>query len=282
LELIANAGYYETGYRDSVSLTGAQQVGKAAKTAVSWTVNSLPEGTSVKVYTRHSLDGGSTWTDWAQVANNGDPIPGVTQTTDLSNARFQYRVELATTDVAVTPSVASISLSFTSGYKPSQTFTLEPIDVSDIGTVAGSVIDWTATTPSGTSVTVETSLDGTTWTPVTDGGPFVADGTDLTGKSLHIRYTLSTADTNFTPTMESLEWRIAQAEPNRIKPVTGTLVLTPDGVDRWHLENTPYSTGWHAYGSPRNDESLQVPVEIDGEGTIELWAHDDGRSLQRD
>src|SRR5690606_4189972 len=148
LELIANAGYYETGYRDSVSLTGAQQVGKAAKTAVSWTVNSLPEGTSVKVYTRHSLDGGSTWTDWSQVANNGDPIPVITQTTDLSNARFQYRVELATTDVAVTPSVDSISLSFTSGYKPSQTFTLVPIDVSDIGTVAGSVIDWTATTPS--------------------------------------------------------------------------------------------------------------------------------------
>src|SRR5690606_25587884 len=124
--------------------------------------------------------------------------------------------------------------------------------------------------------------DGTTWTPVTDGGTLIPDGTDLTGKSLHIRYTLSTSDTNFTPTMESLEWRIAQAEPNRIKPVTGTLVLTPDGVDRWQLENKPYSTGWHAYGSPRNDESLQVPVEIDGEGTIELWAHDDGRSLQRD
>src|SRR5690606_38011665 len=114
------------------------------------------------------------------------------------------------------------------------------------------------------------------------GGTLIPDGTDLTGKSLHIRYTLSTSDTNFTPTMESLEWRIAQAEPNRIKPVTGTLVLTPDGVDRWQLENKPYSTGWHAYGSPRNDESLQVPVEIDGEGTIELWAHDDGRSLQRD
>lgn len=282
LELIANAGYYKTGHRDSPTLTGLRQVGKAANTAISWTANT-PASTSVKVHTRHSLDGGTSWTDWVEAANGG-PIPGITQSTDLSNASFQYRVELATDDVAVTPSVDTLSLSFTAGYKPSQTFTLSPVDVSSVGTAVGSVLSWVESKPTSTSVIVEASLDGTNWTPVTNGGALVPSGTDLAGKSLHIRYTLSTSDTSITPTLQSIEWRIAQAEPHRIKPATGVIVLTPSGVGLWQLEPKTYATSWHAYGEPRAPEVLRVYIpELlrDEEGTIELWAYDDGRDIRR-
>lgn len=58
---------------------------------------------------------------------------------------------------------------YTSG---NRTFTL---DLSDIKNAAGSYIQWAATTPKDrlgaevTSVTIETSLDGTTWTEATSG-----------------------------------------------------------------------------------------------------------------
>src|SRR5690606_19650119 len=87
---------------------------------------------------------------------------------------------------------------------------------------------------------------------------------------------------NFTPVMESFEWSIEQADSNRIRPVTGTIILTPNNVDRWQLENKPYATGWHAYGTPRNNETAYVPTELSAKGTIELWAREDSRSLQKD
>lgn len=281
LRMAVIPAYHTSGHRDSPEITGIRQVGKAAQTSVSWNINDQPTGTSVKVYTRHSLDDGATWTDWAEVANSGDPIPGIAQATDLTNARLQYRVELGTTDTSVTPSVDSLSISLTSGYKPSQTFTLTPIDVSSIGEVADSAMNWTANTPSGTSVAIEASIDGSDWSPVTNGGSFITSGTDLTGKSLYIRYTLTTSDTRYTPTMQPLEWRIAQAEPNRIKPATGVIVLTPNNADRWQLEHRPYPTGWHAYGTRRNDETAYVPIELKAKGTIELWAYEDIYDMQK-
>src|SRR5690606_40343015 len=230
LRMAVIPAYHTSGHRDSPEITGIRQVGKAAQTSVSWNIDDQPTGTSVKVYTRHSLDDGATWTDWAEVANSGDPIPGIAQATDLTNARLQYRVELGTTDTSVTPSVDSLSISLTSGYKPSQTFTLTTIDVSSIGEVAGSFLSWTEDKPDGTDVVVETSIDGANWTTVTNEGEPIPEGTDLTGNDFYVRYTLSTSDTSIAPTMQSLEWRIAQAEPGLIRPATGTVALTPSGA----------------------------------------------------
>ncbi|OYD08550.1 distal tail protein Dit [Paludifilum halophilum] len=270
------SGYLTSGYRDSPVVTSLQQVVKAARTAVSWVNNAVPTGTSVRVYTRYSPDGGMTWATWAEVANNGDPVTGISQDTDLSDAQFQYKVELSTEDVSVTPSVDSLSYDFYTGYKPSQTFSFPAQDVNSIGVSAGSVIDWTAnTTDTGTSVTVETSLDGSTWTTATDGGSLVSSGTDLTGKSIYVRYTLSTNDTNNTPTMDYIEWRIAQNEPNHIVPATGAVVITPTNVARWQLESKPYPTSWHDTGT-REDETAKVWVKqfattSGNGGTAALW-----------
>src|SRR5690606_1237142 len=186
------------------------------------------------------------------------------------------------TDTSVTPSVDSLSISLTSGYKPSQTFTLTPIDVSSIGEVAGSFLSWTEDKPDGTDVVVETSIDGANWTTVTNEGEPIPEGTDLTGNDFYVRYTLSTSDTSIAPTMQSLEWRIAQAEPGLIRPATGTVVLTPSGAELWQLEHKPYATGWHVTGEAREPEPLRVlraDALVDEEGTVELWAQEDGRTM---
>src|SRR5690606_41987982 len=94
-----------------------------------------------KVYARVRLDGGNGWTEWTEAAPGN--FPGIDQTTDLSNARIQYRVELETADVSITPFFDGLSYVLTSAYKPSQTFALPPVDVSNIGTVARSVLHCT-------------------------------------------------------------------------------------------------------------------------------------------
>src|SRR5690606_16126649 len=76
------------------------------------------------------------------------------------------------------------------------------LDLSPVGTAAGSSISWTATTPADTSVTVETnlSLDGGQtwqgWQQVTNGGPIpgISAGTDLSNARLQTRVTLQTTD----------------------------------------------------------------------------------------
>jgi predicted phage tail component-like protein len=281
LTMSITSGYHTSGYRES-PVTNPSRVVKAAEARQEY-FGDLPEGTSVKLETQYSLDGGTTWSEWAETENGGQ-IPGITQNTDLSNARFKYKFILSTTDVAVTPSLDRSVYTFTTGYKPSQTFTIPAYSVGSIGVVASSSVTWTETTPASTEIKVESSLDGETWTAVENGGELLPAGTDLSGKSLYLRYTLSTSDTRYTPMMGSaLTWAIAQQESSRIIPATDTLVLTPSNVDRWQLEAKQYATGWHAYGTPRNAETLRYKSDIlnSAEGTIELWAQEkDGSNMR--
>ncbi|MBA4542004.1 phage tail family protein [Thermoactinomyces daqus] len=277
------SGYVASGSYES-PVVDISQVGKAASTLQNWTMFSTqPPGTTVTLSTRYSLDGGSTWSAYADTTNGGT-IPGISQSTDLSNARFQYKFTLSTTDVGATPQIDKTTYTFTTGYKTSQTFTLPGYSVGSIGTSAGSLASWTETKPSGTNIVVESSLDNTNWSVVTNGGTLFANGTDLTGKTLYLRYTLSTTDTSQTPTMgASLTWKIAQQDPAKIIPATSTLSFTPTNVARWQLEAKPYATGWQPYGTARNAETLTYKASIlnAAQGTAELWAYEEGENAVR-
>src|SRR5690606_37233952 len=273
LRLYVKSGYHTIGTYTS-QVFDVSTVGTAVDSLLtgSYTASS---GTSVSVEV--SIDGG------VFTATSFDSaIPGIAGTTPST---LQYRIILETTDVSVRPSLEEITIQIVAQgtvYVPEKTFSLTPVDVSSVGTAAGSIIEWKADTPTSTSITIETSLDGSTWTPVTNGGSFIPGGTDLTGKSVYIRGTLKTTDTSVSPALSYIEGRIAQQEPNRIKPATGTIILTPNGVDRWQLERKPYATGWHAYGTTRNDESSYLLFGFNTEGTIEIWAYEDGRALPKD
>lgn len=100
-------------------------------------------------------------------------------------------------------------------YHPTGTWTSQPIDLSPVGQAAASAISWQADTPPGTAVTVEASLDGgQTWATCANGGeiPGILPGTNLTGKSLLVRATLSTTDTAVTPVLHSLTVEVAHEE----------------------------------------------------------------------
>ncbi|MBA4542884.1 phage tail family protein [Thermoactinomyces daqus] len=279
------SGYKTSGTYESPAID-ISQVKKASSTLQNWTAyGSQPAGTSISLQTRFSTDGGTTWSAY-QDTTNGSSIPGITQTTDLSNARFQYKFTLSTSDVAVTPKLDKTTYSFTTGYKPSQTITIAGYPVGSIGTSANSSLEWSETKPSGTNVVFESSLDGTNWSTVTNGGTLFPAGSDLTGKTLYLRYTLSTSDNSKTPTLgSSITWFIQQQEPNKIKPATSTLRLTPTNVSRWQLEQKPYATGWNDTGT-RNSEVLKVfaqEIVNDGKdtGTIDFFAYEEAENFKR-
>ncbi|MDY6770802.1 MAG: interleukin-like EMT inducer domain-containing protein [Candidatus Nanohaloarchaea archaeon] len=80
-------------------------------------------------------------------------------------------------------------------------------NLSSVGIASGSLIRWDATLPAGTSITVETSLDGgATWQQATNGGNItgISSGTNLTGTELLVRIRLETTDTTVTPQLHNL------------------------------------------------------------------------------
>jgi predicted phage tail component-like protein len=275
-----NPGYAKSGYWE-VYNTSWNQLQSAVKAGSTMYTDSrtVPANTTLNVYVANSFDNGTTYSSWTLLTPNGS-IPGITQTTDLSQHRFKIRIEMSTTDVAVTPVLDWVKFEAFTGYKPSETVTLTGINVGNIGMAKTSLVDLPSVTgDASTSAIFQYSLDGTTWTNMTDNAAFITS-TDLTGKTLTIRYTLSTTDTRYTPTIgNTLLWYIQQQEPNKIKPAATTIRVTPTGVSRWQLERKAYPTGWHANGT-RNAEQMKLWIrnitdEWNTEGGISLWAYED-------
>ncbi|MCS1350326.1 distal tail protein Dit [Mechercharimyces sp. CAU 1602] len=274
------SGYETAGYRESAPID-ISQVGKASRTELTWFVSDEPTGTSAKVETQVSLDGGSSWSEYTEVVISSDPIPDISQDTDLSNAYLRYKWTLTTTDISETPSIDRMDYDLFTGYKPSQTIDIETVDVGSIGEVESSFIEWSEDVQPNTNIKIETSIDGTNYKEATIGSSFLVPNENLSGKSLYLRYTIETSDTAVAPTLNNIAWKIAQQEETRISPATSTLSLTPANVSRWQLEKKPFPTGWQAYGSPRNGECIYVKTDEvlnETEGTIEFWVYEEGDS----
>src|SRR5690606_35422294 len=65
----------------------------------------------VAVYTRVSLDGGNTWSQYTR-QSNGEPIAGLNQKDDLSNAILQIKVVLTTNSEGNDPSLSLVAALF--------------------------------------------------------------------------------------------------------------------------------------------------------------------------
>lgn len=108
-----------------------------------------------------------------------------------------------------------------SGYTASGTRTSPEYNISTTGTVESATITWTANTPAGTSVTVETrvSLDsGATWTSwqtVANGSavPGLPKGTNLANARIQLRQTLSTTNSAVTPQLLDITVKITSTSP---------------------------------------------------------------------
>lgn len=84
--------------------------GDGALTKVSWT-ETIPQGTSIRVETNVSLDGGQFWEGWKTALNSGS-IPDITSSTSLHNLVLKYRVFEETEDANLTPIFHDITFEF--------------------------------------------------------------------------------------------------------------------------------------------------------------------------
>lgn len=158
------SSYQTSGSFESDADAGIQQVGKASQTSITWD-DHVPSGTSVTCSV--SFSGGS----W-QTVNKGDPIPGITPTTDLSTADLKVKFDLSTNDPTITPKVFSYEYELISGFHDQgERIGGEYLDLSQLEDIGDSYIGWD-TTPDGTSdvevyveVTDQTSPTGN-WTKV--------------------------------------------------------------------------------------------------------------------
>jgi hypothetical protein len=89
------------------------------------------------------------------------------------------------------------------------------IDIGTITNVSSSVINWNAIVPSGSTLTIETSIDGgTSWQTATKGGSIggINTGDNLTGKNLLVRESFTLGTSTTTPSLEDLTLTISQAQ----------------------------------------------------------------------
>lgn len=209
-------------------------------------------------------------------------IPGINKGDSAAGKWLSFRMILATTDCGTSPTTAYIHFQATSTHKTTHTVTLSPVDVSDIGTAVDSLFSASPVTPAGTSVVYERSIDGgQTWEPVANGEKLLPVETDLTGKTVQTRYTMSTTDPLFTPDPgETIRWEIQQPGADSVIPATPETVFRPVGaVKRWQLEAKPYATSWQKHVSKREPENLYFPISgiiMNESGTVEVWAEDSG------
>lgn len=216
------SGYHPSGQWVSpmIDLSG---VGRAGSSSFSWENNSLPSGTTVTPFVRFSSDGGQTWGDWTEVTENGGAIPEIALGDDLSNVYFQYRLDLATDDIELTPEVDRVDAAIQSAYVDRGERVSDPINFGDFGVVGSSYISWD-TTPNGTTavevyaqvVNEGEDPDPDAWVQATNTGelPGVEVGTDMTGKAVYTRQVLTAIDPETTPVLHRELWRIQPDSDN--------------------------------------------------------------------
>lgn len=168
LALLLSSGYNQLGNHGGLVINLAP-VGLVASTVLTYN-QTTPTGTTALVESRVSSDDGVSWAAWEPVTS-GQAIPSIPAGMDLSHTQVELRETLSTTDTAVTPRLSYLGLSAISGYATTGLYTGLPFNYSAAGVPASSTLNWTATTPAGTSIVVESSVDnGLTWSPVTNGG----------------------------------------------------------------------------------------------------------------
>ena len=182
--------------------------GKVSESSITWTADT-PTGTAA--FVDCSTDNGVTWT---QVSNGGALIPE--ETVLSGNILLRERL---TSNGSATPKVSNVQITvkLANSFFPSgtriRTLTLDNIDQV--------TIDWVEEKPADTNIIIETSLDGTTYAPVTNGG-LVPNFPENTKGTLYIKQTLTTNNPHVTPKLDELNMHTSAtgylASGNRISP----------------------------------------------------------------
>ena len=94
-------------------------------------------------------------------------------------------------------------------------------------TVAASSVSWAENKPTGTTLAVSVSTNGTNFSSVTNGGALLAAGTVLDNATLYIKVEMATTDATVTPTLSNLAISLQSVED------TYSIVLEMEPLQRF-------------------------------------------------
>ncbi len=141
--------------------------------------------------------------------------------------------------------------------------------LSTVGKFGTGFVEYDATLPTGTTLTLKISKDGTNWTTVASGDRIAlwAEGADLSAASIYTKAELATTDTGQTPVLSEVRLRFMAQDPglveididgvaftvanggltywNTTKVTAGPTIVNPYRQDMFYATARP----WYAYGA---------------------------------
>ncbi|MGH2478160.1 MAG: hypothetical protein ACRDHW_00675, partial [Ktedonobacteraceae bacterium] len=197
------------------------------KSVVAWDVDGIPDS-SAALTMQSSVDGGSTF----QSVTNGGAIPNLTAGQPLTAKTLILKATLtAATGVSV-PVLNGVSVFVLQQYSSSGTWTSSALALAKVGKAANSLVNWNANLPTGTGLTVKTSVDGgATYQTISAAGNVIpnmslapAPTTDTFAVDDHSSYT-----TTFGTGGSAATWTWDTANSRLIGSggTNGTIVHTP-------------------------------------------------------
>ena len=135
---------------------------------------------------------------------------------------------------------AAIILSETHSYKTSGSAIYTVAGIT--GTAESSMLAWTEDKPTGTSVAVSVSTDGSNYSPATNGGRFLPPGS-YNNVTAYIKVELATTDATLTPTVSGLHFAFRTAEDNY------SIILEMEPLQRFESTAGPITVAYNGGGT---------------------------------
>jgi hypothetical protein len=144
-------------------------------------------------------------------------------------------------------------------------------------TVTASSISWSESKPTGTTLTVSVSTDGTNFSAVTNSGALLAADTILDNATIYIKVEMSTTDTATTPTLSDLYISlqsvddtysiVLEMEPlQRFESAAGNITVAYDGNGTLQGAGGPVAAFEQSFAPtdliPKPDQNDQEHINI--------------------
>jgi hypothetical protein len=147
-------------------------VGTYGNSYLSWRDRSASPDSNNIVTVDTSIDNGVTW----QSVSNGTEITSFTAGQSLTGVNLKIRVNLFTTTAQSMPGLDNLYVLVTGAYNAVGTRISPTMSLTNVGRLGGSLVEWNALTPTGTTLGVDIAVDGGSWVDVTSSNGGVIPG----------------------------------------------------------------------------------------------------------
>ena len=197
-------------------------------------------------------------------------------------------------------SAAAYVIALTTQYVTHGEAVWEITDIRSMEHIYSSVIRWQASAPDGSTVTVQTKLDGGTYQSVSNGGPVLSSfPDDLTSATLYVKVSLDTNNVYLSPRFDGLGLTFITTESRRnllllfasgtvgsFRNTAGNITLTYDGAGGLEGEGGPVEDFAETFipiglvPKPNQNDAEHIELNLTAVGTLTRIYHTNARERE--